>query len=66
MSASNINTCHYEALPWAWARSAPPPLCPPPGLFTTAKQLQRLHVLNFSVLIKLLKSCHITLGHQED
>lgn len=40
--------------------------CLPSWPFTAAKQLQRLHVLNFSVLIKLLNSCHITLGHQED
>lgn len=42
----------------------------PPGsssrLLTAPKPLQRPHVLNFSVLIKLLNSCHITPGHQED
>lgn len=28
--------------------------------------LQHLHVLNLAVLIKLLNSCHITLGRQQD
>lgn len=35
-------------------------------LFIAPKQLQPPHVLNFSVLIKLLNGCHITPGHQED
>lgn len=37
-----------------------------PLMFITSKQLHRLDVSNFSVLIKLLNGYHITQGHQED